>query len=235
MIADLIFDVGMNTGQDTDFYLKKGFRVVAIEANALQVREARWKFKWFVLRRRLTLLNVAIGHPGRRPFYINETHHEWSSLVEEIGARGGRFRRVEVEVVTLDSVMRRFGTPYYLKIDIEGMDRLAVASLAQTDDRPAFVSVESGPGPQWLDSLHELAYRWFKLVDQSLVPSVRCPRPALEGRFVDYQFKAGSSGPFGEEAPGPWLSLAEARQSLLEILGRRTPGADFWFDIHAKR
>ncbi len=33
MNPDLIFDVGMNNGDDTDFDLAKGFRVVAIEAN----------------------------------------------------------------------------------------------------------------------------------------------------------------------------------------------------------
>ena len=32
---NLIFDVGLHTGQDTAFYLKKGFRVIAIEANPL--------------------------------------------------------------------------------------------------------------------------------------------------------------------------------------------------------
>ena len=30
---NLIFDIGMHIGQDTEFYLKKGFRVVAIEAD----------------------------------------------------------------------------------------------------------------------------------------------------------------------------------------------------------
>ena len=29
----LIFDIGMNNGNDTDFYLAKGFHVVAVEAN----------------------------------------------------------------------------------------------------------------------------------------------------------------------------------------------------------
>lgn len=234
MIADLVFDVGMNTGQDTDFYLRKGFRVVAIEANAVQVRRARWKFARYVLTSRLHLLNVAIGHPGRRPFYVNKTHHEWSSLVEELGTRGGRFRRVDVEVVTLDSIMRRLGTPYYLKIDIEGMDSVAVASLARLDDRPRFVSVESGGGPEWLDSLHRLGYRWFKLVDQTRVADARCPRPAVEGRYVDYRFTPGSSGPFGEEAPGSWMSWAEARRRWLEIVARWKPGEDLWFDIHAR-
>ena len=33
--ADLIYDLGMHVGQDTEFYLKKGFRVVAVEANPI--------------------------------------------------------------------------------------------------------------------------------------------------------------------------------------------------------
>lgn len=32
---DLIIDVGMHYGNNTAFYLKKGFRVAAIEANPL--------------------------------------------------------------------------------------------------------------------------------------------------------------------------------------------------------
>jgi len=30
---DLIFDIGSHKGEDTDFYLKKAFKVVAFEAN----------------------------------------------------------------------------------------------------------------------------------------------------------------------------------------------------------
>lgn len=29
---DLIFDIGMHRGEDSEFYLRKGFRVVAVEA-----------------------------------------------------------------------------------------------------------------------------------------------------------------------------------------------------------
>jgi hypothetical protein len=31
-VANLIFDLGSHNGQDSDFYLKKGFTVVAVEA-----------------------------------------------------------------------------------------------------------------------------------------------------------------------------------------------------------
>lgn len=29
--SDIIYDVGLHVGQDTDFYLKKGFKVIAFE------------------------------------------------------------------------------------------------------------------------------------------------------------------------------------------------------------
>ncbi len=32
-IANLIYDLGSHNGQDSEFYLKKGFIVVAVEAN----------------------------------------------------------------------------------------------------------------------------------------------------------------------------------------------------------
>ena len=32
-VDDLIFDVGFHKGEDTEFYLKKGFPVVAADAN----------------------------------------------------------------------------------------------------------------------------------------------------------------------------------------------------------
>ena len=81
MIQNLIFDVGMNTGEDTEFYLKKGFRVVAIKANPLLVKAARKKFFFTVLLGRLTMLNVGVGpEKGDFPFYINETHKEWDLL-----------------------------------------------------------------------------------------------------------------------------------------------------------
>ena len=41
---DLIYDVGMHKGEDTDYYLQKGFRVVAFEANPDLVNLCRTRF-----------------------------------------------------------------------------------------------------------------------------------------------------------------------------------------------
>jgi hypothetical protein len=40
MLADLIYDVGMNNGDDTAYYLSRGFRVIAIEASPVMVEDA---------------------------------------------------------------------------------------------------------------------------------------------------------------------------------------------------
>jgi phosphopantothenate synthetase len=41
MIEDLVYDVGMGDGADTAYYLAKGRRVVAIDANPLAVERRR--------------------------------------------------------------------------------------------------------------------------------------------------------------------------------------------------
>jgi predicted RNA methylase len=40
-----IYDIGMHSGRDTGFYLKKGFKVVAIEADPKHVQNGKEKFK----------------------------------------------------------------------------------------------------------------------------------------------------------------------------------------------
>jgi spermidine synthase len=41
MIPNLIYDIGMHDGSDSEFYLRKGYRVVAVEANPKLVEACR--------------------------------------------------------------------------------------------------------------------------------------------------------------------------------------------------
>jgi hypothetical protein len=41
---DLVYDVGMSRGEDTEFYLKKGYRVVGFEADPLLLDRCRRRF-----------------------------------------------------------------------------------------------------------------------------------------------------------------------------------------------
>lgn len=57
---DLIFDLGMHHGHDSEYYLKKGFRVVAVEANPLLARKAsEWLADWIRAGMRLKKYGVS--------------------------------------------------------------------------------------------------------------------------------------------------------------------------------
>ena len=45
MDPKLVYDVGMHRGDDTAYYLHKGFRVVGVEANPAMADHLRGRFK----------------------------------------------------------------------------------------------------------------------------------------------------------------------------------------------
>jgi FkbM family methyltransferase len=237
MNPNLVYDIGMHLGQDTEFYLKKGFHVIAIEANPVLVDEQKERFKDFIARDQLRILNVGIGQErGRFTFYVNDYLSEWSSFDKEIGTRGGKFHEIEVEMVPLEDVLAICGIPYYLKIDIEGYDFIALRAIRSFSDKPKFISVENGQKPL-LDFLHEEGYTQFKFINQQKVPEQKVTYPAREGVFVPHVFPFGASGLFGDETPGEWLDY----HNVLKLINaywdnpERDANIHGWFDLHAKR
>ncbi len=71
----LIYDVGLHRGQGTDLYLKKGFNVVAFEANPENAAFGRDRFKTAIDDERLTIIEGAItenfAHNGEDKFVKN--------------------------------------------------------------------------------------------------------------------------------------------------------------------
>lgn len=237
--TDLIYDLGMHTGQDTDFYLKKGFCVVSVEANPILAEFGAVRFRSEIDAGRLTVLNLGVAdQPGRMPFYVNQVLSEWSSFDREIASRGRPVEEVMVETVTIRELVAVFGVPYYLKIDIEDYDRFAVSGLTGLSPLPAYVSVENG-GPDLFEALVSLGYADFKFLNQAKVAEMSCPVPAREGRTVRHTFSFGSSGPFGEDTPGEWFSASAMQRQLHTYwhriaAGQHDAGVDGWFDLHAR-
>src|SRR5215472_8444256 len=126
MQNDLIYDVGLHSGKDTEFYLAKGFRVVAIEANPVLATRCKTKFASQIKEGRLHILQLAIGEQaGNCDFFVCDQHDDWSTIdrrdrLKKEKQDGVTFRTVTVRCASLDTVLLEFGVPYYLKIDIEG-------------------------------------------------------------------------------------------------------------------
>lgn len=238
----LIFDVGMHNGDDTDFYLKKGFDVVAIDADLRHVQKCTARFRKEIEEARLTIVHAAVAHEaGVIPFYVNLDKDDWSSMSQRLGTRRqSRYERVLVEAMPFSECLRRYASGrrvYYIKADIEGGDVHVLNGLVDWPSKPKYVSVEA-QHLSWLSQLYLLGYRRFKLVNQNLVWTLQQPNPPREGVLVTHKFSGYASGPFGEETPGVWRTFEETAELYLSL--RRTqienPGLlNAFFDFHAKR
>jgi FkbM family methyltransferase len=247
----LIFDVGCHIGEDADFYLQKGFTVVAVEANPTLCALLKSRFGKEIDAGRFTLVEKAIAESsGEVDFFVNLNNSIWGTIRPNMAARNmAEVERITVPSVAFSSVIRQFGVPYYLKIDIEGADLLCLKDLLSFAERPRFLSLEIDHRSllnKELALLRRLGYTKFQIIDQRQVPEQRPPWPAREGQFANYQLTPGMSGLFGAELPGPWLSASGVRLHQLKLLihnrarglCRRVPAlrrlstGGSWYDLH---
>lgn len=231
---DLIYDIGLHKGEDTEFYLKKGFRVVAFEANPQLIEHCKTRFKDALDDRRLTLVEGAIVDPqseaakrGTVSFHVCSDRTIWGTVndawMERNKDLGFSSTTIDVPTVDFGEVIRQFGMPYYMKIDIEGCDQICLAVLEQFTTRPSYLSFESDKTSldritSEIKLLTRLGYDAFQAVEQSSIPQrQRPPQPAREGRYVDHVFEAGSSGLFGDELPDAWRNKSWLRRRYAMI------------------
>jgi len=271
MIRDnLIIDIGMHIGRDTEFYLLKGFNVVAIEANPQLVEKAEKKFSEYIDKKQLKILNIGITQKkGVFPFYINLEKDDWSSFHNEWNTSmmksSDALKTVEVEGWPLDELLQEIDIPYYLKIDIEGNDLTCIKALHEVSELPKYLSVElptynNLPNQQLnyaeiLSHLNVLGYTKFQIVDQSKHPLTICPKPAKEGKYINYEFDGYSSGLFGKELPSHrWYSIDDVLYEYLYYIKKHhlpkknksfkniifnkefyenSLDVNGWFDVHA--
>src|SRR5271165_2389470 len=187
MQADLIYDVGMGNGDDTAYYLSRGFRVVAIEANPLMVAQISRRFEREIAAGALSILNLGIGErEGELPFWICDSCSDWSSFARSVASRdGAAHHEIQVPCRRFKSVLTESGIPYYLKLDIEGREICCLRDLTAFTDLPKYVSFEqSGCYREALPLLHKLGYTGFKLISQLNYLAVEYP-PTQEERSLE--------------------------------------------------
>lgn len=163
---DLIYDVGMNNGNDTAFYLACGYRVLAIEADPDLVAAASKRFKAEIDSKRLTILNIGIAEKaGPATFWINEVQSIHNSFERAYAAgRGEPHHPIVIQCRRVDEILREYGMPFYMKIDIEGHDIVCCNQLS-TGNKPKYISVEM-LRIELLLKLRDLGYDRFKLITQ---------------------------------------------------------------------
>lgn len=216
----MIFDLGFHKGDDTYYYLSKGYKVIAVEANPDLVIEGRKRFK---NTNKLVLINKAISYDNDIiKFYIHPIHSDWSSCDKSYAERDGvPSKEVSVETISLIKLCEEYGTPYYLKVDIEGRELFVAEQLTKLKFRPKYVSFETGRSNYFriILMLYKAGYRRFQLRNQ-----------LNNSKY--------SSGTFGRYLPkDKWLNYEEVLFRYRAYVDLKNLDSDElglgWLDVHA--
>lgn len=222
----LIIDVGMHNGDDTYYYLSKGYRVLSIEANPVLYANGLKRFRKEIDEQRLKILNVGISdNKGTFPFYVDKHRTQQSSFnrPDEIN---NRYEVLQIQTTPFDEILQPLEVPHYIKVDIEGYDKYCVNALDK-NRLPQYFSCEA-TSLELLVKLHEVGYRKFKIIDQFFGHKALDLKVAASPLYKWYyffrfsflkytrniykaEFPKGSSGPFGEKTAGSWISFNEAK------------------------
>lgn len=185
MNNQIVFDVGMNNGDDTAYYLHCGYRVIAIEADPRLCDVAATRFVREIAEKRLVIRNVAISDQDKDlPFWICEAHSEWSSFHESVASRGGApHHQIMVKGCHFGSLLDEYGVPHFMKIDIEGSDWLCIEAL-KGRTLPRYLSIEqSARVLERLDFLRDLGFTGFKCISQHHFLPVQDPMSDEERKY----------------------------------------------------
>ncbi len=189
----LVFDLGMHKAEDTGFYLFKGYKVVAVDADPIQIEAAKQKFNENIEKGDLILVNKGLSEKDDETldFHISE-YSEWNSFKKEISDRKSNLKEIiKVKSVTISSLIEKYGMPFFCKIDIEGFDIVCLDNLLKNNLKPQFISVESECVGEYetlsnegaletLEGLRKIGYTKFKLVDQASLQSL-APKSSFYG------------------------------------------------------
>lgn len=229
----MIFDIGVSEGNDTAFYLAKGFSVVGVEADVETYFGLLERFTTEISDGRLVIYNAAAAanEGGIVEFFHHNQYQGLSGLSHSRAEfTPGSYQSYHVTTINWAALIRQHGVPYYCKLDIEGGEALFLGSINQRDLLPDFFSTECY-SLEPIEQLYALGYRMFKLVDQNSPSGFELPAIQPEGMTIEWHDWHHMSGPFGWDLSGDWVdfdTFLRRRQAAMPLYSHT------WFDCHAR-
>ena len=130
---DLFFDIGAHLGDKSKELIKNKINVVMIEPQPECIRVLRELYSSNPL---VTIVPKGLGRSNQKiEMSINTKQPVISTFAEH--RKTGRFsnsnwdKKIMVDVTTLDDLIKKFGEPNYIKIDVEGFEHEVILGLTK--------------------------------------------------------------------------------------------------------
>jgi FkbM family methyltransferase len=138
-----IFDIGCNIGEWIEANYNSEDQFIGVEANPEIASIARFHFRNMA---NVTIINLLVSDTDKelQDFYVCETSHGILSTASDFWKDRGRFanqhyqKSIQVVTITLDTLIKIFGKPDEIKIDVEGFELKVVQGLSQKVDLISF-------------------------------------------------------------------------------------------------
>jgi len=228
MKKKIIYDFGSNNGDDISYYLLKSDLVIAVEANPTLCDRIKNRFKEYISNGNLIVENCVLSageSSDQVAFYIHKMHHVLSQFPRPRNT--DQFEEVFLPSKNVNELIRKYGDPYYIKIDIEHYDHLILRELFINNIYPPYISSESHSIEVFASLVALGKYNSFKLVNGASVSNTyKDYEISTNNGSIKYSFPKHSAGPFGNDISGSWMNA----NNFFLVLANAGLG---WKDIHA--
>ncbi len=163
----ILFDIGANHGLYTDANRRKYDACILIEANPFLNEELKEKYK---NDKNINIVTAIVSNKDRETFYISNADQistadkEW--ITESRFSNNYRWSPVQgIPTISVDKLIQIYGTPEFIKIDVEGYEYNVLLSLTQKVPMLAFEWAEEKKSEILLsvEHLHSLGFTKFHI------------------------------------------------------------------------